>query len=566
MNSDMSILTMASSVPNMNSASARTSSVLPTPVGPEEDERAIRAARITQASTRASDRLGDRDNRFVLTLDAFAQRFFHLEQAGGFLFGDLHDRDARPHRHHLGDVLGGDDRLVLALLGLPALLEVLELGAQLRFAVAILGRQLVLLGGDGRLFLVLNALERAHHFLERRRRRGALHAHAAGGLVDQVDRLVGHEAVGHIARAQLGGGLDRLVGDLEPVVLLVALLDALEDLDRVLDRRLLDQHGLEAALERGVALDVLAVLVERRGADRLQLAASQRRLEDVGGVNRAFGRAGADQRVQLVDEQHAVAAVLDLFDDLLEALLELTAVLGARDERADVEREQALAHQRLGHVAGGDALGQAFDDGRLADARLADEGRVVLGAPREDLDDALDLLEAADDRIELARPRRGGQVHAQLVDDGGLARLAVGGALAFLRVRGRLVQDVDDLRADLVQADAERFEHAGGDALALAHEAEQQVFGADVVVVEPSRLVDRQLDDFLGARGQANIAGHRSITAADDELDGAAHLVQLDAEIAQHLGRDALALADQAEQQVLSADVVVVEALRFLLR
>ena len=45
-----------------------------------------------------------------------------------------------------------------------------------------------------------------------------------------------------------------------------------------------------------------------------------------------------------------------------------------------------------------------------------------------------------------------------------------------------------------------------------------------------------------------------------------AHLVQLDAEIGEDLGRDALALADQAEQQVLSADVVVVEPLSLLLR
>ena len=185
---------------------------------------------------------------------------------------------------------------------------------------------------------------------------------------------------------------------------------------------------------------------------------------------------------------------------------------------------------------------------------------------RQDLDDALDLFESADHRIELARARGGRQVHAELIDDGGLRRLAVGGALAFLRIRGRLVQDVDDLGADLVQADAERLEHAGGDALALAHEPEQQVLGADVVVVEPSRLVDRQLDHLLGARGQSDIAGHRAITATDDELDGTAHLVQLDAEIAEHLGRDTLAFADQTEQQVLSTDVVVVEALRFLLR
>ena len=195
----------------------------------------------------------------------------------------------------------------------------------------------------------------------------------------------------------------------------------LQDLDRLLDGRLLDQHRLEAPLQRRVALDVLAVLVERRGADGLQLAASQRRLEDVRRVDRALGRARADERVQLVDEQDAVAGVLDLFDDLLEALLELAAVLGARDERADVERQQALAHQRLGHVARGDALGEALDDGRLADARLADQRRVVLGAPREDLDDPLDLLRAADDRVELVGARRGRQVHAKLVDDRRLA-------------------------------------------------------------------------------------------------------------------------------------------------
>ena len=69
----------------------------------------------------------------------------------------------------------------------------------------------------------------------------------------------------------------------------------------------------------------------------------------------------------------------DLLDDLLEALLELAAVLGAGDQRADVERHEALVEQGLRHVAGDDALGQALDDGRLADAGLADQHRVVLG-------------------------------------------------------------------------------------------------------------------------------------------------------------------------------------------
>ena len=58
--------------------------------------------------------------------------------------------------------------------------------------------------------------------------------------------------------------------------------------------------------------------------------------------------------------------------------------------------------QRLGDVAGDDALGEALDDRGLADAGLADQHGVVLGAAREDLDDAADLVVAADDRVELA--------------------------------------------------------------------------------------------------------------------------------------------------------------------
>ena len=119
--------------------------------------------------------------------------------------------------------------------------------------------------------------------------------------------------------------------------------------------------------------------------------------------------------------------VAQLLDDLLEPLLELAAVLGAGDERADVERQDALVEQRLGHVAGDDPVGQALGDGGLADARLADQGRVVLRPARQDLDDPLDLLLAADDGVELAGARGVGQVDAELVDGRGLA-----GALRLL--------------------------------------------------------------------------------------------------------------------------------------
>ena len=56
-----------------------------------------------------------------------------------------------------------------------------------------------------------------------------------------------------------------------------------------------------------------------------------------GRVDRALGRAGTDERVQLVDEQDDVAAGADLLEDLLQPLLEVTAVAAAGDERAEVE-------------------------------------------------------------------------------------------------------------------------------------------------------------------------------------------------------------------------------------
>ena len=253
--------------------------------------------------------------------------------------------------------------------------------------------------------------------LEVGRRLHALDAQAGAGLVDEVDGLVGQVAVGDVAVGQVGRGDERLVGDRDPVVRLVAVAQALQDLDGVGHRRLLDLDRLEAALEGGVLLEVLAVLVERGGADGLQLAAGQHRLEDRGGVDGAFGGAGTDERVDLVDEQDDVAAGLDLLEHLLEALLEVAAVAAAGDEGAEVERVELLVVQRLGDVVGDDLLGQALDDGGLADAGLADEHRVVLGAAADrTCMTRSSLAGAADDRVELLLAGELGEVATELVE------------------------------------------------------------------------------------------------------------------------------------------------------
>ena len=113
--------------------------------------------------------------------------------------------------------------------------------------------------------------------------------------------------------------------------------------------------------------------------------------------------------MQLVDEHDDVRVVGQFLHDRLEALFELAAVLRAGDDQRDVEGEDPLVGEEMRDVAVDDLLRQPFDDRGLADAGLADEDGVVLGAAAEDLLDALELVLAPDQRIELVLHRRLGR-------------------------------------------------------------------------------------------------------------------------------------------------------------
>src|SRR5260370_41656888 len=104
---------------------------------------------------------------------------------------------------------------------------------------------------------------------------------------------------------------------------LVAWAQHPQYLHRLFDGRLTDFDWLEGPLQRWVALDRVAVVVERGRADALEFTARQHRLEEIAGVDRAFGNTGAGQRLQLVYEQDHVGGADDLVHDLLEPLFEV---------------------------------------------------------------------------------------------------------------------------------------------------------------------------------------------------------------------------------------------------
>ena len=537
--------------------------------------------------------------------DALVQQIFEVHQLVHLAFHETADRHAGPLRHHLGNVLGVDFFLQHPLAGLQRV-EVLggvadaafEFGnasvadlcrffeIRLAFGMSAQRLQLLFQGADRGNGLTLGLpvllhlrglrLQR-HEFvvqgveaLTRRDvglllqgnlfdlqlqdapldnvdlggQRVDLDAQLARRFVDQVDGLVGKKAIGEIAVRQHRGADQRTVLDAHTMVHLVAFLQPAEDGDGVLHRRFAHVHLLEATLERGILLHVLAVLVERGGTDHAQLAAGEHRLDHVAGIHRTFGAAGTHQRVHLVDEgDHVALGVGDLLQHRLQALLELAAVLCTGQHRPDVERHQSFVLQSLGHVAVGDSPRKALDDGGLADAGFADENGVVLRAPREHLNDTTDLFVAADDRVDLAFAGTGREVLAVLLE-----RLEL-----FLGIRRR-----DSVRAPHL---AQRIQQLlAGDPDALVH-GEQEMFDRQVVVVQVTPRLVGILEDVVQLAVHPRLFTAIRMGQLGDCLVGlVAQHQRRNTQFLQHRRHDGAVLSQHRRKHVVGGDFGVAAA------
>ena len=83
-------------------------------------------------------------------------------------------------------------------------------------------------------------------------------------------------------------------------------------------------------------------------------------------------------------------------------MLEVAAILGARQQRAHIQRINARAFEDFRHILLHDAPRQAFGNRRLADASLAHQQWIILAAPAQRLDHALKFGFASDQRVDLA--------------------------------------------------------------------------------------------------------------------------------------------------------------------
>ena len=320
--------------------------------GTQEDKAAAGATRVLERRAAAAHGLGDGLDCLILADNAGLEHAFGLQQATALTLGKRGHRHARSHGHDVGNLahvdgeragveFGGPGGLGFGELNLGGLLLLGDLGGLVH---------VVALGG-----LLCGGLELLHAMLGLAHRLGRAvggDAGAGAGLVNEVDGLIRQEAVLNVAVGKVRGGLDSTLRIAHMVVLLVARLERGQDLDGVLDARLLDIDGLEATLEGWVFGEVLAEFLGRGGADNLEGTAREHGLEHGARVDGALGRTGTDDGVHLVDKQDDVVSLGGLLDHVLEALLKLTAILGARDQTRQIEHPDVLVHKVLGHVAG----------------------------------------------------------------------------------------------------------------------------------------------------------------------------------------------------------------------
>ncbi len=243
---------------------------------------------------------------------------------------------------------------------------------------------------------------------------------------------------------------------------------------------------------------------------------------------------------------------LDLLQHGLQPFLELAAILRAGDHRAEIERQELLALQRLGHVAVDDAQREAVDDGGLADAGLADQHGIVLGAARQHLDGAADFLVAPDHRIELSVARERGHVAGVF-----LQRVEVGfgvraGDLAALAdVVDRLLQRLR-IGAGIAQC-ARRRRVGRGD-------RHQQPVLRDVFVAGLGRGLLRGVQQPHQVGRDLRLAGAGTLhlgLARQLRLDRAERRLRIAARGLDQAGGSAFLVVQQRLQQMLRRDLLV---------
>ncbi len=369
------------------------------------------------------------------------EALLNLKQLCGFGFRNLLNGDARPAFYHMGNILQGHIQRVAFLL---QLLNTLQQPALLHLVV---GSALIVVDNGGLLLKLLNLLQLVLQVFK-------LHnpmifkIHPGTGFIDNINSLVGQEAIMDIAGGHFDSGFKNLVGEAYLMEVLIVLPHALENLYTFFHSGFINHDGLEPSLQRRILFDMLTVVLQSGGADDLHIPAGQSGLQNIGGVHgSAFGLSGTHNIVHLVNNQYDIMLGLGLVNNSLHTGLKLASELGAGHNACQIQKVDLLIQELGRYLAFHNAESQPLGDGRLAHAGLTQKNGVVFGSAVKNLHNPFNFLVTAYNPINASRlglfikvgpkviqmlPGRLGRGLGGLISDLGIGALVLGGRTAGL--------------------------------------------------------------------------------------------------------------------------------------
>ena len=360
---------------------------------------------------------------------------------------------------------------------------------------------------------------------------------AGSSLIEDVNCLVWQETVLDVAARKRNSSLDSSFGVVDVVVLLIAVLKTVDNRNGVVGVWLADVDWLETPLKCSVLLDMFTVLFCRSCTDDLDFSTRQWWLQDGCGIDGALCGTCANDGVNLVNEEDVILGFLQLSNNLLHAVLKLTAILGTCYQTCQVKRPNLLTAQNVRNVAGCNELSQALNNGGLANARIAQDKWVVLLTARKNLHDTLNLAVTTNDGVKLFICGKLGKVATKLLQHGSIVvcvrthltsanRHAKDATLnarfchtrtsrcIFWSLGNQLINSV----SYRVAGDTHGTQGIHSATITLGHNTQEQVLCCNIALTMGHGFSVRVLKHALCARSKRNVAARNRVSCARGEL------------------------------------------------
>ena len=288
---------------------------------------------------------------------------------------------------------------------------------------------------------------------------------------------------------------------------------------------------------------------------------SQGRFKHIAGVNGAFGGAGADNGMNLINKKYYLALCLTHFVHYrLEAFFKLAAELAASHQRSHIKCHHTVVSQGFGDIIGGNFLRHSFGDSRFTHAGFANDHRVILGASGKYLHYPFNFLIPADNRVKLTLTGEFGKVTTVFCQR---AVFTLGSGIGNAVSAPYFLQG--DIDIFLVYLGV--MQYSGCLSLFVTAYGNQKMFGTDKLILEPVGFIACRFQQLGDAGGGVDLLGFIGNLGRFFQCGGNLifQCLYIGAEFFYNIANQPLFLLQQGKQDMLDIPLAMLELTNQLL-